>query len=205
MTQQTSNKNGRGGPKTQRGKLASSRNAVKHGCLSKKAPALLSEDLEEYEKIRADLEAQFKPYTALDRLMLGRMAVAWLRLARVWRVESACADLQMLEIERSKRFPDVIDLMSRGDEPTQNLDEYHELTDAIYDAQQRAAGIDLRKIELLQGYEARILKEIQDCTAYFEEKQRKIEASDGSFAQFANMLIDDLSHPQATLNEKDHE
>jgi hypothetical protein len=193
MTQQTSNKNGRGGPKTERGKLASSRNAVKHGCLSKKAPALLSEDLEEYERIRADLEAQFKPYTALDRLMLGRMAVAWLRLARVWRVESACADLQMLEIERSKRFPDVIDLISRGDEPTQNLDEYHELTDAIYDAQQRAAGIDLRKIELLQGYEARILKEIQDCATYFEEKQRRIEASDGSFNQMASILIDGLN------------
>jgi hypothetical protein len=205
MTQQTPNKNGRGGPKTPRGKLASSRNAVKHGCLSKKAPALLSEDLGEYEKIRTDLEAQFRPYTALDRLMLGRMAVAWLRLARVWRVESACADLQMLEIERSKRFPDVMDLMCRGDQPTQDVEEFNELTDAIYDAQQRAAGIDLRKIELLQGYETRILKEIQDCATYFEEKQRKIEPPDGSFAQFANILIDGLSHPQATLKEKDHE
>lgn len=63
----------RGGPKTNKGKLAASRNSLKHGLTSKKLiPELLRKD--QVAEIQASLDQEFKPAGTTEQLLVAEMA-----------------------------------------------------------------------------------------------------------------------------------
>ena len=76
------------GPKTPEGKRKSSLNAEKHGLLSKEICAGHdAETRQEYRKLLADLFKTFAPADTMEEMLVERIAVAQLRLARVLRYE----------------------------------------------------------------------------------------------------------------------
>jgi|SRR5579884_2178709 len=70
------------GPRTDDGKAASSRNAVKHGATSKHV-VLAFENPAEFEAMRADLFRTFKPTGALEAFLVEEMAAAQWRIMRM--------------------------------------------------------------------------------------------------------------------------
>jgi hypothetical protein len=75
------------GPKTPEGKARSARNAVKHGLLSRR-PVLPEEDGEQFEELRTNLFAELWPETALEKLLVHRLAGVQWRLARIPTLEA---------------------------------------------------------------------------------------------------------------------
>jgi hypothetical protein len=67
------------GPRTEGGKAASSRNAVKHNLCSK---SLTGSDLEEFKTIRARLNEEWEPSTETEHLLLDQMALSQWRMDR---------------------------------------------------------------------------------------------------------------------------
>jgi hypothetical protein len=82
------------GPVTQEGKLASSRNAMKHGILSELV-LLPGEDPESFEADAADLFDEHCPVGPTEEELVEMMAVARWRRMRVWNLEKACLAGQM--------------------------------------------------------------------------------------------------------------
>lgn len=80
MTQST-------GPKTAKGKARSSLNAVKHGLLSSRW--LSPEEQENLAELIADLEAEYQPDTATQRIMIERIAMGMTKLRRLHELENA--------------------------------------------------------------------------------------------------------------------
>jgi hypothetical protein len=79
------------GPKTPRGKVYSSRNAIKHGLFSGQMMDFVShgEDPTEYEEILAGLCAKYQPIGTAEELEVERISLCWWRLKRAWRYENA--------------------------------------------------------------------------------------------------------------------
>lgn len=75
------------GPRTEAGKTASSRNSLAHGLTSKQI-VLPHENREEYDNLRASFQRDYKPANDTERELVSRMADAWWRLQRAWRVET---------------------------------------------------------------------------------------------------------------------
>ena len=76
------------GPRTQRGKQKSSRNATKHGVFSK-VITLESESKAEYEELLAGLRETLQPKGALEELLVEKLATTVWRLRRLLLAESA--------------------------------------------------------------------------------------------------------------------
>ena len=72
------------GPRTEAGKAASSRNAVKHNLCSKR---LTGADLEQLNSIRASLEDEWEPQTQTERMLLDQMALCQWRIDRALSLE----------------------------------------------------------------------------------------------------------------------
>jgi hypothetical protein len=72
------------GPRTEAGKAASSRNAVKHNLCAKR---LTGTDLEELNAIRAKLENEWEPATETERMLLDQMALNQWRMDRALSLE----------------------------------------------------------------------------------------------------------------------
>jgi hypothetical protein len=72
------------GPRTEAGKAASSRNAVKHNLCSKR---LTGSDLEELNALRAKLEDEWEPQTETERMLLAQMALCQWRIDRALSLE----------------------------------------------------------------------------------------------------------------------
>jgi hypothetical protein len=77
------------GPRTEDGKAASSRNAVRHGLCATK---LVGADLEELNTIRALLDEEWEPATETEKLLLQQMALSQWRLDRALQLELAALD-----------------------------------------------------------------------------------------------------------------
>lgn len=75
------------GPKTESGKSRSSLNAVKHGLLSSKW--LSPEEQHSLALLIADLEAEYQPETATQRIMIERIAMSMTKLRRLHDLENA--------------------------------------------------------------------------------------------------------------------
>jgi hypothetical protein len=86
------------GPVTEQGKLASSHNSHKHGLYSE-ALLLVSEDSHEFLNLREALENSIQPEDEYERLLVGRLANAHVRLNRVLKIE---ADMMNLNLEQRK-------------------------------------------------------------------------------------------------------
>src|SRR3954454_16790685 len=76
------------GPRTEAGKTASSRNGLAHGLTSKQL-VLPHESREEYAALHTSFQNDYHPATDTERELVGRMADAWWRLQRAYRVETA--------------------------------------------------------------------------------------------------------------------
>lgn len=70
------------GPKTTNGKASSRRNALKHG-LTAETCLLPGETLADFEYLRARLVLEFTPSTAIDEILVERLAGLLWRLRRV--------------------------------------------------------------------------------------------------------------------------
>ena len=79
------------GPRTPEGKAVSRYNALRHGVLSQ---AVIPEPLEPYESrdefdhLLATLIEEYAPATAIEQMMVERIATAYWRLARAYRAEA---------------------------------------------------------------------------------------------------------------------
>lgn len=70
----------KGGVKTEEGKLVSSKNALRHGCLSQQ---VLPEEFELYQNLYDELVIEMKPENILERVLVERIAGHILQLNRV--------------------------------------------------------------------------------------------------------------------------
>lgn len=93
------------GPVSERGKAIASQNATKHGLLSERPPLVVGEDLETFQGIVQGLIDEYEPSSASEHLLVQQLAMAWLRLHRLWGVEAATANQASLRIERSALYP----------------------------------------------------------------------------------------------------
>lgn len=112
------------GAKTERGKAISSRNATKHGLLAQKPPLLISEDLATFEGIVQGLIDYYQPTSPVEHFLIQQVAMGILKQYRLWSVEAAIANIEILKRERARKFPDIVQppekILSAG------LERYHE-------------------------------------------------------------------------------
>ena len=94
---------------TERGKAIAAQNATKHGMLAAKPPVLATEDLETFQGIIQGLIDEHEPATPTEHLFVQQIAMAWLRLYRLWGVEAAQADELILAQQLEQRYPDFSD------------------------------------------------------------------------------------------------
>ncbi len=93
------------GPRSERGKAIAAKNATRHGLLSQKPPLLVTEDLETFQGIVQGLIDEYQPQTPTDHLLIQQVAMGWQRLHRLWGVEAAIANLEMIRLERAAKYP----------------------------------------------------------------------------------------------------
>ena len=82
------------GPRSGSGKAIVSKNALKHGLLSKET-LLADEDREIFESFEQQLQLRFSPVGELEDLLVDRIVSNAWRLRRIIRVESAAAEHEM--------------------------------------------------------------------------------------------------------------
>src|SRR3954471_20309046 len=82
------------GPKTDKGKSLSSRNAVRHGLLSKLV-VLKEEPPEAFDELVSDFNGRFDPADAVEAGMVDEMVAASWRLRRAWAIENRLLDTAM--------------------------------------------------------------------------------------------------------------
>ena len=85
------------GPRTQEGKKRARMNALRHG-LTAKNIVIGDEDPKEFEELRAKLEHDLQPKTALEGELLERLAGLLWRLRRVPAIEAAIVKARQDEI-----------------------------------------------------------------------------------------------------------
>lgn len=92
------------GPRTQRGKAYSRRNAIKHGLFARPAIDFLlqNEYWSEYEELLEDLRAHHKPVRRAEELEVERMAQSWWRLKRADRYENAAKRVAIRDVARKE-------------------------------------------------------------------------------------------------------
>jgi len=76
------------GPRTEAGKVASSRNALTHG-LAAEHHFVEGEDPMQFEELRTSLTEQVQPVSVMEKLLVERMAATFWRLRRVPAIEAA--------------------------------------------------------------------------------------------------------------------
>lgn len=92
------------GPRSERGKAIAAKNATRHGLLSQKPPLLVTEDLETFQGIVQGLIDEYQPQTPTEQLLIQQVAMGWQRLHRLWGVEAAIANLEMIRLERAAKY-----------------------------------------------------------------------------------------------------
>jgi len=93
------------GPKSDAGRARSRMNALKHG-ISSQEIVLEEEDAEQFDALRAQLEAEFDPNSVIERELVDRLAGLLWRLRRVPVLEAALIRARREEItpRRGKTF-----------------------------------------------------------------------------------------------------
>lgn len=84
------------GPKSARGKANSSRNAQKHGLLSRHL-IIAGEDRGEFDTLLATLQTELRPVGLLEHVLAERIAVTLWRQRRLVKAESAGINLRAFE------------------------------------------------------------------------------------------------------------
>jgi hypothetical protein len=86
------------GPKTEAGKAASSKNAVKHGALSSIAVAE-HEDAALFESMLAALVKEHEPATTIEHQLVERLAVLFWREIRLAKAEAFETKTNLLNVQ----------------------------------------------------------------------------------------------------------
>jgi hypothetical protein len=158
------------GPKSDRGKAIARHNSVKHGLLCQKLPVLLTEDRKSFDDMVASLTAKYQPDDPIEYLLVERIAMGWVRLRRLWGVEAAAGDVEILKIKQK--------LSAKASEL-----EKRRIAKQLGEAEVYAAGLSLNS-EQLGRYERIITLQLNDSIEKLEEikrKQRELYERMGSF------------------------
>ena len=108
------------GPKTERGKSVSSRNALKHGLLSNDI-AIQGEDPKDFDKLRKNLEEDLLPNGELEGQLVERIAACVWRLQRICRIEANVFSQNFEEISIKRASLVSIDMTSCMTSPENDL------------------------------------------------------------------------------------
>jgi len=141
------------GAVTQEGKLASSRNALKHGMLSGTI-VLQGESTDRFDKLVATLYEEFQPQTPFEESLIDNMAVARWRQMRIWGMEKAGMDNEV------RRQSEISTSVSTEDNATRASLAFRALSD------------DSRTLDLINRYDSRYERQ------YFRAHRRFLEVRD---------------------------
>ncbi len=96
------------GPKTERGKAIASRNATKHGLLAQQPPLLATENLATFEGLVQGLIDHYQPENPVEHFLVQQVAMGMLKQYRLWNVETAIANVEVLKAKQLAEFPDHV-------------------------------------------------------------------------------------------------
>ena len=140
------------GPVTEEGKLASSRNALKHGMLSQYL-LIPGESEQAFHSLAADLFEEFLPLGSTEEDLVEMMVAARWRRMRIWSMEKTCFTKRM-----TKEYCEAV-------EPLPNAEETAGLAFA-------ALANETRTLDLVNRYESRYDRQ------YFRAHRRLLDIQD---------------------------
>jgi hypothetical protein len=145
------------GPVTPQGKAKASRNALKHGLLSREV-VLATEDRAEFEGFRERMSADLGPVGELEETLADRVAGQWWRLKRVARVEAGL-------FEHDERAAET-----RGQEPFPSGEKVPD--PSVRDPLAEALGKQFCPYDTLRRYERAIERGLESAMRQFREAQK---------------------------------
>jgi hypothetical protein len=95
------------GPVTEKGKQASSQNALRHGQLSSSV-VLKAESPTLFDQLLSSLIEEFQPGTANETALVETMAVARWRLMRNWTIQTALLEVEMVNQDPEAGNPPIL-------------------------------------------------------------------------------------------------
>ena len=122
------------GPRTESGKLASSKNATSHG-LSAADPVLSYENRDEFNLLVKTCSLEFEAETHHEEYLVSQMAGARWRLDRVQRIENAAMDLIIMGPSEETDSPDhklAQRMLDSGGDPLPRLERYRASIERSY-------------------------------------------------------------------------
>ena len=122
------------GPRTEAGKIASSKNAISHG-LSGADPVLAYENRADYEKLVEDYTNEYEPDTIHQTFLVSQLAGARWRLNRIQRIENAALDLIIAGPGELTDTPDhkiAQRMLDSGGDPLPRLERYRASIERSY-------------------------------------------------------------------------
>ena len=173
----------KGGPKTPRGKAASSMNRLTHGARSE-CVIIPGENPEEYEALYRSLVQHYQPVGVVEKQYVKDIAEFQWRLDRVIRFETGIMHSGSYEAQR-ERAAEEMDLISI---PTDLVDPWREREYEEYEKAYEAAEEELRKplalfadvfkraapaLLLLARYETGLRRQLRNATRDFELAQAR--------------------------------
>jgi hypothetical protein len=94
------------GPKTEKGKLRSRRNAIRHGLSAETVVGIL-EKAEDYQRFEEAISADYNPRSSVERELVTRLASLLWRLRRATAIETGLMQIQA-KILRERKNPTPI-------------------------------------------------------------------------------------------------
>ena len=108
------------GPITNKGKLKSSLNSIKHGLYGEKI-AIIGENIDEINDITERLVKELKPIGINQEIIVSKMVDLAIRLRRIPLLEAGILNQEMQEYEAEKYKEDVAEVVGGGDKKTMML------------------------------------------------------------------------------------
>jgi hypothetical protein len=169
------------GPVTSAGKLASSRNAMKHGMLSGTV-VLECESTDRFLSLVATLFEEFQPQTPFEESLIENMAIARWRQSRILAMEKAGMDHEM------RRQAGMSNSILAEDNATRASLAFRTLSD------------DSRSIELINRYDSRYERQYYRAHRRFlEVRDRRTSPSgkpgEGTFPNCGSARIHEMPAP----------
>jgi hypothetical protein len=94
------------GPKTEKGKLRSRRNAIRHGLTAETVVGII-ESAEDYKRFEDTIRADFNPQSSLERELVARLASLLWRLRRATAIETGLLQIQASILQERTRSPSI--------------------------------------------------------------------------------------------------
>jgi hypothetical protein len=98
------------GPKSAAGREKSSRNSLRHGLTARQTVLLEHENANEFAQVLADYTTTYQPATPAEHDLVKQIATARWRIERLWAMETALLDLEMV-----RQKPEVRKEFNRAD------------------------------------------------------------------------------------------